>query len=403
MAEYNPLHKGHLYHISMAAKDRDDALVAVLSSYFTQRGEPALLSKWDRAETALGAGINLVLELPAFFSCHNGGVFAGGAVDILAAAGVVDIVSFGMERPDFNFASILSILVQEPTFFKDNLKKYLNSGYSYVKARAAALDNIQPGWGAFVSTPNNSLALSYMERILKRGYRIGWRPVRRAGAGYLDENAAAALPSATAIRKALYEGRDSDAEQGLPPSTCAVLERCMDSGRAVLSSEKLWRLARFLLMRTPREELATFSGMTEGIENRLKKYAPRCSSWEEFVSACTTARYPAGRIRRQLIHFLLGIKQEENRALQESGPAYIRVLGADQKGMEILRRMRDGSTLPVLGKAPVKVPGPGGTLARIERSACDLWEEMTEKYSPGLEKKRRTITAEYFGEGESAP
>lgn len=374
-----------------------------MSSYFTQRGEPAVTSKWDRAETALAAGINLVLELPAFFSCHNGGVFAGGAVDILAATGVTEFLSFGMENPDFDFSPILLILVHEPVFFKDNLKKYLNSGFSYVKARAAALDDIEQGWGAFVSTPNNSLALSYMERILKRGYCIQPRPVKRAGAGFHDTSADSPLPSATAIRKALAEGRAEDAAKGLPPSTSSILKGCIDRGGAVLSREMLWRLTRFLLMRTPREDLAQFSEMTEGIENRLKKFAPLCNSWEEFVSACTTGRYPRGRIQRRLIHFLLGITGEENLMLQRSGPAYIRVLGADAKGLEILRRMKTSSSLPVLGKAPVRGTGPGRVLARIERAACDLWEELTDRFSPGEERKRRPLIPGYSPEGENVP
>ncbi len=134
VAEYNPFHKGHLFHLGKARENKNDAVVVVLSSYFTQRGEPAVMSKWDRAEAALGAGVNLVLELPAFFSCHNAGIFAAGAVDILAATGMVETLSFGMEQPEFDPAPILDILVHEPSHFKDNLKKKLNSGFSYVKA-----------------------------------------------------------------------------------------------------------------------------------------------------------------------------------------------------------------------------------------------------------------------------
>lgn len=403
MAEYNPLHRGHLYHIARARKNKNDALVAVISSYFTQRGEPALLSKWDRADMALQAGINLVLELPAFFSCHNGGVFGGAAVDILAASGVVGFLSFGMEHPEFDVNSILSIIVHEPVFFKDKLKKYLNSGFSYVKARAAALEDIQRGWGSFVSSPNNSLALSYMERVVRRGYSIRWRPVRRAGARFHDEDVASALPSAAAIRKAVFEGRWEEAEEGLPPFSSSILERCMNRGAAVLSRKRLWRLVRFLLLRTSPEQLAGYSGMTEGIENRFKKYASSSSSWEEFVSRCVTGRYPRGRIQRQLIHFLLGIKQEENLMLQKSGPAYIRVLGADARGAEILRRMRSVSSLPVLGKAPSGTGGAGEVLARIERTASDLWEEIAERYSPGEEKKRHTLITECFQGEDTSP
>lgn len=100
VAEYNPFHNGHLFHLGKARENKDDAIVVVLSSYFTQRGEPAIMSKWDRAESALRAGANLVLELPAFFSCHNAGVFAAGAVDILAAAGVWILFLSGWSSPN---------------------------------------------------------------------------------------------------------------------------------------------------------------------------------------------------------------------------------------------------------------------------------------------------------------
>lgn len=403
VAEYNPLHNGHLFHLGKAKENKDDAIVVVLSSYFTQRGEPAVMSKWDRAESALRAGANLVLELPAFFSCHNAGVFAAGAVDILAATGVVDCLSFGMEQPEFDTAPVLDILVHEPSHFKDNLKKKLNSGFSYVKARAAALEEIHGGWGAFVSLPNNTLALSYMERIVKKRYCISCRPVQRTGAGFHDTGLGNLFPSAAAVRKALAEGSREEAEKALPSSTVRILRRCISSGNVVLSREMLWRLTRFLILRVSAEELARSSEMTEGMENRLLKYAPLCSSWPEFVRKCITARYPRGRIQRQLIHFLLGISHHENRELQRSGPQYIRVLGADSAGMEILRKMRSAALLPVMGKAPAGLKGEGRLLAGIEQAACSVWEELTTVFSPGEEKKRHPLMEECFSEGGNVP
>ena len=403
VAEYNPFHNGHLFHLGKSRENKDDAVVVVLSSYFTQRGEPAVMSKWDRAESALGAGANLVLELPAFFSCHNAGIFAAGAVDILAATGMVETLSFGMEQPEFEPAPILDILVHEPSHFKDNLKKKLNSGFSYVKARAAALEEIHSGWGTFVSRPNNTLALSYMERILRKGYSIACRPVQRLGAAFHDPDLASVFPSASAVRKALEEGNRKEAEKALPSSTVSILNRCIRRGNVVLSREMLWRLIRFLLLRTPAEELALSSEMTEGMENRLLKYAALCSSWSEFVSKCTTARYPRGRIQRQLVHFLLGIGHQENRELQRSGPQYIRVLGADSVGMEILRKMRSAARLPVMGKAPAGLRGEGLLLSGIEESAANVWEELTAVFSPGEEKKRHPLMEECFSEGENVP
>jgi len=406
IAEYNPLHNGHLYHIRKTRENGSDGIIVALSSYFTQRGEPALLSKWDRAESALSAGANLVLELPAFFSCHNAGIFASGAVDILTATGLVRSLSFGMEQPECDVEAILNILVQEPQYFKDNLKKFLNSGFSYVKARAHALAAVRPEFGTFVSSPNNSLALAYMERIRKKGYPVTWNPVGRIGAGFHDIcTEPSGFPSATAIRKNIREGKLNGLENGIPESSAAVLSRCLDEGRIVASRELLWRMARYMLLGTPASEIALSSEMTEGMENRFLKFAPESTSWDEFVSRCVTGRYPRGRVQRQLIHFLLGIRHDENRQLQESGPAYIRVLGADRGGLWMLRKMRKTSAIPVAGKHPVSGDRKLLMLSEIETRACRLWETLTGVFSPGYEKKRRPLirTEEYSGEEGSVP
>lgn len=406
IAEYNPLHNGHLYHIRKTRRNGSDGIIVVLSSYFTQRGEPALLSKWDRAETALSAGANLVLELPAFFSCHNAGIFASGAVDILAATGLVHSLSFGMEQPECDVEAILDILVQEPPYFKDNLKKFLNSGFSYVKARAHALAAIRPEFGTFVSSPNNSLALAYMERIRKKGYPVTWNPVARIGAGFHDTCPdPSGFPSATAIRKNIREGKLKELGNGIPGESWSVLSRCLDEGRIVASRELLWKMTRYMLLRTRADEIALSSEMTEGMENRFLKFAPESFTWDEFVSRCTTGRYPRGRIQRQLIHFLLGIRHDKNRQIQQSGPAYIRVLGADRGGLWMLRKMKKTSTLPVAGKHPVRGSKALHMLSEIEIGACRLWETLTGVFTPGYETKRRPLirTEEYSAEGENVP
>lgn len=397
VAEYNPLHNGHLHHIE---KSREiigaDAVVAVLSSYFTQRGEPALISKWDRTEMAIRAGVNLVLELPVFFSCHNAGVFASGAVDILAATGLVNNLSFGMEHPDFNVAPILDILVHEPQHFKDNLKKSLNSGSSYVKARATALSQINEDYGEFISAPNNSLGLAYMERIHKKKYNIECIPIQRRGSFYHEKNIDSPLASAAAIRTTLRAGNIEKAKRALPLSSMEILDRCFHAGRIVLSDDVLWRTTRFLILRTLPDEIAQSSEMTEGMENRLLRFVSDSSSWEGFVAKCVTGRYPRGRIQRQLIHFLLGINHGENRAIQKEGPAYIRVLGADECGIAMLRSMRKTATLPVFSKTPHCTGKTGKKIASLELTATALWENLTVAIHAGSERKRHCSFTEQY-------
>ncbi|NLB84353.1 MAG: nucleotidyltransferase family protein [Synergistaceae bacterium] len=390
IAEYNPLHYGHIHHIREAARQTEaSGIVVVLSSYFIQRGEPALLSKWDRAEMALRAGANLVLELPVFFSCANAGVFAGGGIDLLAATGVVDTVTFGMEDPDFSAGSILDILIHEPFSFKDSLKKYMKSGFSYVKARARALGDFDPAFEGFVSRPNNSLALAYMQRVRIKKYSLACLPIRREGDGYRAETVSSSLASATALRRLLENNKFNEAEPLMPPAGRDVLFPCIEGGRAVLSREILWRIARSLLSRTPRVELERSAGMTEGMENRLLKFISESASWEEFIAAAVSGRYPAGRVRRQLIHFLLGISRQESAALQQEGPSYLRPLAADTRGRELLRKIGKKGSLPVRSKISLDGDSPESRLALLEHRAGELWENLALRHVPGSEKKRR--------------
>ena len=155
VAEYNPFHLGHLRHLELSRKlSGAQAAVVVLSSDFVQRGEPALLDKWTRAQTALACGADLVLELPAVFSCHNAGVFANAAVDILGSAGIITHLSFGVESPDWDMHKVIDILIEEPQPFKQFLKEYLEKGFSFVEARALALEKLAPGSSSICATPS---------------------------------------------------------------------------------------------------------------------------------------------------------------------------------------------------------------------------------------------------------
>ena len=186
IAEYNPFHNGHLYMLQTAkAKFKDAACVIVLSSNFTQRGEPSLLDKFARAEMALANGADLVLELPFFFSCAAAQDFSSGAIDILAGLKLVNYIAFGLE--DFNYANLdelINILIQEPDEFKNNLKINLAQGMSYTRAASRALNKIIPDSEEFLLQPNNLLAISYLKRIKERDYNLKPLFIPRVGAAH---------------------------------------------------------------------------------------------------------------------------------------------------------------------------------------------------------------------------
>ncbi len=393
VAEYNPLHRGHLHHIK---KTRElcaaEAVIAVLSSNFVQRGEPALLDKWTRAEMALRCGIDLVVELPVIFSAHNAGVFANAAVDILAAAGVVTHLSFGAENPDCLADSIIDILLEEPEPFKLSLKKYLTAGFSYVEARARAAEEMLPGSAALLSGSNNTLALSYMMRIKKKNYSLRPVPVKRLGSAYncteLEE-----LPSASAIRAALRKGKKSEALLHMPAAAAEILEGAIGARRACVSHDAFWKLLRAVLLRTKAEELANCAEIGEGVEYRMREAAREAKSFEEWTDACTSKRYPAARLRRSAVHAVLGLDHWTNRAAQRLGPPYLRVLGMNEKGRELLREMRKKAALPAAatyGRA-ARLSPYAAKAARYEALACELWEELIPNGVYGEEHKRRIV------------
>ncbi|MCE5201673.1 MAG: nucleotidyltransferase family protein [Synergistaceae bacterium] len=393
VAEYNPLHRGHLHHLKKARELSDaEAVVVVLSSDFVQRGEPALLNKRSRTEAALDSGADLVMELPLVFSAHNAGVFANAAVDILGSTGIVTHLSFGLESPGWQMDEIADILTEEPEPFKFCLKEYLKKGYSFVEARSLALDEMIPGSAEKLRGSNNNLALAYIVRIHQKKWNMVPVHVQRLGAKYHNEDIAE-YSSATAVRKALAEGRIEEALAQLPPASSAIVKSAVSEGQICVGNGKLWDMLRPMLLKATPEEISRCAEIGEGIEYRLREAALRCTSFEEWSSVCSSRRYPRGRIQRHGIHFLLGLEHWTNRAFQRIGPAYIRVLGMNDIGRKLLRRMRTKATLPVITRcgAAASISEYAGKMMDYECLGAELWQQMIPSGVYGKEHTRKII------------
>ncbi|MEA3508412.1 MAG: nucleotidyltransferase family protein, partial [Synergistota bacterium] len=244
IAEYNPFHNGHLYHMRKAKEITGSSAVAVvLSSHFVQRGEPSFIDKWTRAEMALAGGADLVLELPAVFACHNAGVFASAAVDILCATGIVTHIVFGMENPQAPLAEAADTLNREDTAMKERLKESLSRGFSYVEARSRAVGAAKPHLAELLRQPNNSLAVAYVQRIRSMGYHVEPVPVGRLGEGYHSEKPEA-MASATMIRKSFRSGDNAAALGAMPVFASDLVKREIERGRCIVSLDTYWRIAR---------------------------------------------------------------------------------------------------------------------------------------------------------------
>ena len=369
-----------------------EGIIVVLSSNFVQRGEPALISKWERTKAALGCGADLVLELPLVFSAHNAGVFANAAVDILAMTGIVTHISFGLESPDWQMDKILDILIEEPEPFKFCLKEELDKGFSFVESRAAALDRMIPGTAEKLKGSNNSLALSYMLRIKKQNWEIDAVPVKRLGAGY-HENELAEFSSATAVRKAISKGKVSEALSQLPDFSAGILNEAIGKGRTCTDEGKLWNILRSKLVSMSPEEISNYAEIGEGIEYLLREKAIVSSSFTEWGKACTSRRYPLGRIQRHGIHILIGLEHWTNRAFQRIGPPYIRVLGMNGKGRKMLRRMRKTASLPVITRcgAASSISDAASKVMNYELIGSEIWEQLVTEGEFGREHSRKII------------
>jgi predicted nucleotidyltransferase len=417
-AEYNPFHNGHALHIARArALLGEAAVVVALSSAFTQRGLPALADKWTRTRMALANGADLVLELPFVHACNGGAEFARGAVDILAGTGFVTHLSFGMERPfepgPSPFETALDILIREPLSFKLDLKKNLASGQSYPKAVAEALNLELPGSGNLVSTPNNSLALSYLLRIRRKGYGLIPLPIRREGPGYYDgpddrlkgepedepkdgaiggKEEGAPLAGATAIRRGFLNGEAWTAK-AMPASVASLLEEARRDGRLCPGAETLWTPLRGLLLRSAPEDLRRVAGMDEGLENLFLKHFPRAGSYEDFIGRCVCARYTRGRLQRASIRLLTGFDRR-TLELSREGPPYIRALGFNRRGRELLR----GSAMtlpfvarPAAARLTIRYGESAGRYADMEFRASRLWELLVPASDLRREERQKPI------------
>ena len=375
IAEYNPFHNGHLYHINKALEiTKASCVVVSLSSNFVQRGKPSIVDKWERAKMALTQGANLVIEIPSAFSCHNAGIFCSAGVDLLAGTGMVTHISFGMEETYFHsLKGTIDILIEEPLSFKKKLRNYLNKGYSFAEARSRALDELIPGAGRLLSCSNNILAVGYMMRIAQKKYPLIPVPIKRIGKGYLDE-ALSDIASATAIREAIRAKGIEEILPFVPNETFSILKKATKEGRCAINDDLLFKVVVTSCLRDSPGKLANYAEVSEGIENRIIKAVKEAHSWQELIDMIATKRYPKSRVQRHLMHILLSYDHWTNKAVQRLSVPYIRILGFDDKGRRLLKKMKTEAKLPVLSRFKT-LPSPyGETIMALEYRASELWE-----------------------------
>lgn len=310
VAEYNPFHNGHKYQIEQAKQaSHADCMIAIMSGNFVQRGEPALIDKWTRAEAAVRNGIDVVMELPFLYSTQAASKFAHGAISLLKLAGC-DAISFGSECANLENLQEIADTPVNP----DHLHVSMNEGMSFPKAYSLLTSEM---------LPNDILAVSYLKEL--KGTNIEIYPVQRTSSyssTELHENA-----SALAIRTALK----NNVSKNLPTPMNLTKEECT-------FIEEFWPYFRTLLLTTPKERLQEMFLVKEGIENHLIAKAKENNTWEDFLHASTNWRYTASRIRRTCLQIMMQNSKQDVVRLPKMDT--LRILAFNETGRKWLHAMR---------------------------------------------------------------
>jgi predicted nucleotidyltransferase len=362
VTEYNPFHNGHLYHLRQSLeKSGCDSSVCVMSGNFTQRGEPAIVNKWTRAQMALEAGVDLVIELPLPFALSGAEHFAMGSVKLLESLGIVDAICFGSECGDIETLNAAAeILASEPESFRKHLKAALDSGISFPAARQAAMKSYlsenphnMPGAAECLSYPNNILAVEYLKALKRISGRMRPLTIKRTGAGHNDPAICGAVSGAAAIRNAILSKNLDLSALGdvMPATSLSLLKRDFDLGKGPVSGEKFGKIILSLLRSMDPEELANYPDMSEGLENRILEASSQSGTLEELVENIGTKRYTRTRIQRILMSVLIGMTADAVRGFDDNGgPQYLRILGFSEKGRALLALAKEKAALPIIVK-----------------------------------------------------
>ena len=359
ITEYNPFHHGHRIHIEKTRELTGAShLVAVMSGSFVQRGEPAVVDKWTRAEMAVKSGVDLVVELPFTYAVQTAELFALGGIRILEAIGVTDYLVFGSESGDIGILNdIATILAEEPPLFKDYLKEHLERGNSFSVSRSLALEEFllhekihMSNTSEILKKSNNILGIEYLKALKKTKSSITPLTFQRIGDGYREREIKSKIASATGIRHSLKSAGPESVKDYMPdPSYGAIIKFLQEYGR-VNGLENYSQIINYLLCFLGPEKIADLFDVEVGLENRLKNLSLATSDVFQLIESVSTKRYTETRIQRLLIHMLLGISRKDVLEAYAVQPGYLRILGSNSKGFQIINSIKENSSLEIINK-----------------------------------------------------
>ena len=355
IAEYNPFHNGHEYHIKRTREETGaDFIVVAMSGNFVQRGAPALIDKYSRTKSALCAGADIVLQIPPSYSLASAESFAEGAVSLLMSTGVVQNLSFGSEAGNLNeLNKVARILADEPPQFKKSLQKHLKSGISYPAARSRALIDCCPemtGITELTSSPNNILAIEYLKSLLKSHSTIQPVTIKRFGAGYNDPYTPGQSGlSAKAIREAVSYGSYNDSlSEYMPEESFNSLKEAIEK-KQTLTEDDFSEMIIYKLIAERQLGYTKYLDVSDDLSDRIVNNLDKFTGFSDFCNLIKTKDKTYTRVSRALFHILLGIRDNDESSFDYTGPCpYIRILGFRKSAESLVSSMKSYASVPII-------------------------------------------------------
>ena len=357
IAEYNPFHNGHRYHMEQAKLlTGADFVVVVMSGDFVQRGNPAIYDKYTRTAMALHSGADLVLEMPAIFATSSAEDFSSCGVALLDHLGVVDSICFGSECGDIpQLNQIAGILAHEPEVYTRLLKEHLQRGLTYPQSRSLALQTYLNGESSdclshILNSPNNILGIEYCKALIRRNSKMKPVTITRDGSHYHDSQLLDhGFSSASSLRKAMESQKNLELISSQVPD--AVFQLIKES--KFLLPREFSTILNASLLRLIQDDatLSDYADVSEELEARIRHMVLDYCGFEERAQQLKTKQYTHTRISRALLHLMLGIKKTDVNFYREHDYApYARVLGFRKDSAPLLTGIKNHGSVPLVTK-----------------------------------------------------
>lgn len=396
ITEYNPFHNGHKYQLEQIKRQTSaDYIVVVMSGDFVQRGEPAIIDKYERTRMALLSGADLVLELPSVFATASAEFFAGGGVSVLKNTGIVDMLCYGVESVDHELTKLVAgMLKNPPAEYSASLARLIQGGMSFPAARSRALceyfqdnyDSSLDKLDAFIASPNNILAIEYEKALMDCD--ITGFPIKRVGEGYHSTDSTSAFSSATAVRGVistvyntanhLTVNSSNTSQFGnltvlntLMPADCAkILTYCISNGHIVFP-DAISDLLYYRLISERNEGYEKYSDCTKELSAKIVKNIYKYENFTQFCNLLKSKNLTYTRISRVLTHILLGIENDDFNICMDN--PYLRILGFKKSSGELMHLLKKRASAPIITKvadAPYELISKGIFAADLYGRLC---------------------------------